>query len=93
MDTIYSQKDIICISREDMPHSVVESKFKRIEIKHVKYVLKCLMLFVKNAKNLKAYLTTVLYNTTFTCDFTESNELKNYDPDLFIPKAYHDQEF
>lgn len=93
VDTICSQKDTIRIGKEDMPHSVVESRFKRIEMKHIEYVLKCLMLSIKNIKNPKAYLTTALYNATFTCDFAESNELKNNDPALFIPKTYHDQEF
>ena len=93
VDTICSQKDTIRIGKEDMPHSVVESRFKRIEMKHIEYVLKCLMLSIKNIKNPKAYLTTALYNATFTCDFAGSNELKNYDPALFIPKTYHDQEF
>ena len=51
VDTICSQKDTIRIGKEDMPHSVVESRFKRIEMKHIEYVLKCLMLSIKNIKN------------------------------------------
>lgn len=93
VDTICSEKEYIRIGKEDMPNCIVESRFKKLEMKHIEYVLKCLMLTVKNIKNPKSYITTALYNATFTCDFAEKNELKNLDPALFIPSEYHDDEF
>lgn len=93
VDTICSKKDTIRIGKEDMPHSIVESQFKKIKMKHIEYVLKSLMLSTNNIRNPKAYLITALYNATLTCDFAEGNELKNMDPAFFIPKIYHDETF
>lgn len=93
VNTICSEKEYIRIGKEDMPHSVVASRFKKLEMKHIEYALKCIMLNTKDIKNPVAYLTTVLYNASFTCDFAESNELKNLDPALFIPKQFHNDEF
>lgn len=93
VDTICSKKDTIRIGKEDMPHSIVESQFKKIKMKHIEYVLKSLMLSTNNIRNPKAYLITALYNATLTCDFAEGNELKNMDPAFFIPKIYHDEAF
>ena len=93
VDSICSEKQYIRIGKEDMPRSVVESRFKKLEMKHIEYALKCLMLNTKEIRNPVAYLTTVLYNASFTCDFAENNELKNSDPALFIPQQFHNEEF
>lgn len=93
VNTICSNAKAIRIGKQLISHSVVESRFKKIQMKHIEYVLKCLMLSTKDIKNPTAYITTALYNATFTCDFAESNELKNIDPALFIPEQFHDDEF
>ena len=93
VDTICSQKPLIRVGRDDKPRSVVESRFKKLEMQHIEYALKCMMLNTKKIKNYVAYLTTVLYNASITCDFAESNELKNIDPALFIPEEFHDDDF
>lgn len=93
VDTICSEKEFIRIGKEDIPHSVVESRFKKLEMKHIEYALKCLMLNTKDIRNPLAYITTVLYNASIICDFAENNELKNIDPALFIPEKFHDEKF
>lgn len=90
VDVLCSDAEKVRIGKEDFPSSVVKSRFMKIEMKHIEYVLKCLMLNIKNIKNPTAYLRTALYNSTLTCDFAESNQLKNCDPALFIPRTYHD---
>lgn len=44
VDTICSEKEFIRIGKEDIPHSVVESRFKKLEMKHIEYAFKCLIL-------------------------------------------------
>lgn len=93
VNTICSESQYIRIGKQDMCHSVVESVFKKLEMKHIEYALKCLMLNTKDVKNPIAYLTTVLYNASLTCDFAENNELKNLDPAMFIPEQFHNEDF
>ncbi|MDE7363362.1 MAG: hypothetical protein K2N27_00515 [Ruminococcus sp.] len=93
VNAICTEKKTIRIGKEDKCQSVVESRYKKLKMKHIEYALKCLMLNTKNIKNPISYLQTVLYNASFTCDFAESNELKNIDPALFIPEQFHNEEF
>lgn len=93
VSVICSNKKSIRIEGDDVPHSVVKSRFMKLEQKHIEYVLKRLMLTTKDIHNPTAYITTALYNATLTCDFAESNELKNLDPALFIPERFHDEAF
>ncbi|MBR5513571.1 MAG: hypothetical protein IKV85_06255 [Ruminococcus sp.] len=50
VDSICSEKQYIRIGKEDMPRSVVESRFKKLEMKHIEYALKCLMLNTKEIR-------------------------------------------
>ncbi|MDE6789803.1 MAG: hypothetical protein K2J47_10860 [Ruminococcus sp.] len=93
VNAICTEKKTIRIGKEDKCQYVVESRYKKLETKHIEYALKCLMLNTKDIKNPISYLQTVLYNASFTCDFVESNELKNIDPALFISEQFHNEEF
>ena len=65
--------EIVCVEREnvliagaEIPYSLVKSRFLKIRLQHVQYVLHCLRNNTTQVRNVKSYLLTCLYNAPAT---------------------------
>ena len=65
--------DVVCVTRktiriagEDYPYSLVKSKFLKLNSSHLQYVIGCMRNNTTKVSNIKAYLTTALYNAPNT---------------------------
>ena len=61
--------DVVCVPRktiriagEDYPYNLVKSKFLKLNSQHLEYVIGCMKNNTTKVSNIKAYLTTALYN-------------------------------
>lgn len=68
LDVICSTKDTIRVNGEDMPREVVKSRFLKLDISHIDYVLTSLKKNTSEVRNIRAYLITALYNASTTID-------------------------
>lgn len=66
IEVITSNKKSIVISGEEKPIAIVKSRFMKLNIEHIRYVLGCLQNNTTNIKNIKQYLITTLYNAPMT---------------------------
>lgn len=65
--------DVVCVPRktiriagEDYPYNLVKSKFLKLNSTHLEYVIGCMKNNTTKVSNIKAYLTTALYNAPNT---------------------------
>lgn len=56
----------IRIAGTEKPASVVKSRFMKLMYPHIEYALECLSKYTGKIRNIKAYLLTVLYNSSLT---------------------------
>ncbi|MCI6004358.1 MAG: replication initiator protein A [Blautia sp.] len=57
---------LIKIAGSDKPVSIIKNRFMKLNYSHMEYVLFCLKKNTSKVGNIKAYLLTVLYNSTLT---------------------------
>ena len=65
-DILTSAQPIVRIGKEDLPLSVVQSRFRRLDETHIQYVFDSLRRNTTKARNIRAYLLTSLYNAPTT---------------------------
>ncbi|MBR0281729.1 MAG: hypothetical protein IJQ81_09075, partial [Oscillibacter sp.] len=53
----------IRINQQDIPQACVQSRFEKLERKHMAYVLKCMAQIPPNIRNVRAYALSTLYNS------------------------------
>ena len=65
--------DVVCVKRnsvriagENYPYELVKAKFLKLNSSHITYVMECMQKTVSKIGNIKAYMTTALYNATST---------------------------
>ena len=63
-----SSKEHIRICGQDMPTSMVRSRFLNLEREHIEYVRDCLYARANVIRNIKAYILTTLYNAPVTIE-------------------------
>lgn len=68
VETIISENDYIIISSTKFPKEAVKSRFSKLDISHIEYVLECMNHNTTNIKNIKKYLLAALYNAPTTID-------------------------
>ena len=68
VETIISENDYIIISSTKFPKETVKSRFSKLDISHIEYVLECMNHNTTNIKNIKKYLLAALYNAPTTID-------------------------
>lgn len=66
LETVCSTKDFFIISGESFPAELVKSRFLKLNIMHVQYVLDSLQKNTTKVHNIKKYLLTALYNAPVT---------------------------
>lgn len=66
LDVICSNKQFIRVNSEDIPKEAVKSRFLKLGPEHIEYVMSALDKNTSSVKNIRAYLTTALYNAPTT---------------------------
>lgn len=76
--------DVVCVPRktiriagEDYPYNLVKSKFLKLNSSHLEYVLGCMKNNTTKVANIKAYLTTALYNAPNTMNHYYTAEVNH----------------
>ena len=70
IDTVAIKRKSIRIGGDSYPHELIKSKFLKLDMTHIEYVMDCLEKNTSKVRNIKSYLLTALYNA--------SNTMKNY---------------
>lgn len=81
-DVVCVPRQVIRIEGEDYPYSLVK-KILKLKKSHLEYVIACMERNTTKIANIKAYLTTVLYNAPNTISQYYSAEV-NYDMSALI---------
>ena len=58
-----SERREIRINQHDVPKDCVQSRFEKLERKHMEYVLKCMARLSPEIRNIRAYALSTLYNS------------------------------
>ncbi len=66
LETVLTQSETILIASERYPSSLVKSKFMKLNMFHVKYVIDCFEKNTTQVKNIKKYLLAALFNAPTT---------------------------
>ena len=82
VETIISENDYIIISSTKFPKETVKSRFSKLDISHIEYVLECMNHNTTNIKNIKKYLMAALYNATTTIDSYYKARVQHDMPEL-----------
>ena len=82
VETIISENDYIIISSTKFPKEAVKSRFSKLDISHIEYVLECMNHNTTNIKNIKKYLLAALYNAPTTIDSYYKSRVQHDMPEL-----------
>lgn len=77
VDVLTSSAKTIRVNREDKPADIVKAQFKKIEMEHIQFVLRCMEQNTTKVNNIRSMLITVLYNSVNTISSYYSS-LYNY---------------
>lgn len=66
VETVCSTKKYIRVAGSDYPAEVVRSRFLKLDMEHIKFVIDCLKENTTKIRNIKQYLLTTLYNAPTT---------------------------
>lgn len=82
VETMISENDYIVISSTKFPKEAVKSRFSKLDISHIEYVLECMNHNTTNIKNIKKYLLAALYNAPTTIDSYYKARVQHDMPEL-----------
>ena len=82
VETMISENDYIVISSTKFPKETVKSRFSKLDISHIEYVLECMNHNTTKIKNIKKYLLTALYNAPTTIDSYYKARVQHDMPEL-----------
>ena len=68
LDVVCTKKKIIVIAGDEKPVDVVKSRFMKLDMGHIRYVMNCLQENTVKIRNIKQYLLAALYNAPATID-------------------------
>ena len=66
VETVCARRKTTRIAGADFPHEVVRSRFLKLDISHIEFVMECLHSNTTEIRNMKQYLLTVLFNAPTT---------------------------
>ncbi|MBP1548573.1 MAG: helix-turn-helix domain-containing protein [Oscillospiraceae bacterium] len=66
VETICSKNETITIASNTYPHELVKSKFMKIDIDHIEYIIECVSNNKTKIKNIKQYLLAAIFNAPTT---------------------------
>lgn len=82
VETIISENDYIIISSTKFPKEAVKSRFSKLDISHIEYVLECMNHNTTSIKNIKKYLLAAIYNAPTTIDSYYKARVQHDMPEL-----------
>lgn len=82
IETMISENDYIVISSTKFPKETVKSRFLKLDISHIEYVLECMNHNTTKIKNIKKYLLAALYNAPTTIDSYYKARVQHDMPEL-----------
>ena len=82
VETMISENDYIVISSTKFPKETVKSRFSKLDISHIEYVLECMNHNTTKIKNIKKYLLAALYNALTTIDSYYKARVQHDMPEL-----------
>ncbi len=68
LDVLCSRRQTIQIAGDEKSVNVVKSRFMKLNMEHIKYVLECLKNTDTKVRNIKQYILAALYNAPSTID-------------------------
>ena len=77
-DVLTTTKNTIRVMQENKPAEIVKGVYKKIKNNHIQYVLMALANESSKINNMKAYLTTTLYNSLFGEKLYYENKINNF---------------
>lgn len=77
LDLVCCKREYVVVNSSEFPHEVVKNRMLKLKLVHIEYVLECMNNTSSKIKNIKAYLTSTLYNATLTIEHYYTAEV-NY---------------
>ena len=68
LDVVCSKRKTILIAGDEKPVDVVKSRFMKLDMEHIRYVMNCMQGNTAKIRNIKQYLLAALYNAPATID-------------------------
>ena len=68
LDVLSSKRETIIIAGDEKPVSTVKSRFMKLNMEHIKYVIDCMRGNKTKIRSIKQYLLTALYNAPTTME-------------------------
>lgn len=87
METVVGKGGSMTISRQQYPREIVKSRYLKLNVSHVEYVMECLRKNTTKAYNIKAFFLAALFNARTTKSNYYRAEV-NHDMPQFAGKNY-----
>ena len=68
VETVCTKRPLIRIGAEERPAEIVRSRFMKLNIEHIRYVMDCFKENTTKIRNIRQYMLTTIYNAPMTID-------------------------
>lgn len=68
VETVCSKRPLIRIGAEERPAEIVRSRFMKLNVEHIRYVMDCFKENTTKIRNIRQYMLTTIYNAPTTID-------------------------
>ena len=68
VETVCTQRPLIRIGAEERPAEIVRSRFMKLNVEHIRYVMDCFKENTTKIRNIRQYMLTTIYNAPTTID-------------------------
>lgn len=68
VETVCTKRPLIRIGAEERPAEIVRSRFMKLNVEHIRYVMDCFKENTTKIRNIRQYMLTMIYNAPTTID-------------------------
>ena len=68
VETVCAERPLIRIGAEERPTELVCSRFMKLNVEHIRYVMDCFKENTTKIRNIRQYMLTTIYNAPATMD-------------------------
>lgn len=68
VETVCTKRPLIRIGAEERPAEIVRSRFMKLNVEHIRYVIDCFKENTTKIRNIRQYMLTTIYNAPTTID-------------------------
>lgn len=68
VETVCTKRPLIRIGAEERPAEIVRSRFMKLNVEHIRYVMDCFKENTTKIRNIRQYMLTTIYNAPTTID-------------------------